>query len=51
MRDDQEFNIKFVTLVEANPCLYDNTREDYHMSHLQERAWAKIAKEIEEEGE
>ncbi|XP_023312365.1 uncharacterized protein LOC111692546 [Anoplophora glabripennis] len=48
MRDDHEFNIKFVSVVEAFPCLYDNTREDYHMSHVQERAWAKIAKNIGE---
>ncbi|XP_050308275.1 uncharacterized protein LOC126744762 [Anthonomus grandis grandis] len=48
MRDDQEFNINFVALVEAYPCLYDNTREDYHMNHVQERAWAKIAKDIGE---
>ncbi|XP_074042252.1 uncharacterized protein [Leptinotarsa decemlineata] len=49
MQDDHEFNIHFVTLVEAYPCLYDNTREDYHMSHVQERAWSKIAKDIGKE--
>ncbi|XP_050519025.1 uncharacterized protein LOC126893122 [Diabrotica virgifera virgifera] len=48
MQDDQQFNIKFVGLVEAHPCLYDSTREEYHMSHLQERAWAKTAKDIGE---
>lgn len=50
MRDDQEFNIKFVSYVEEYPCLYDNKREDYRMSHVQERASAKIAKHIGEEG-
>ncbi|CAH2007604.1 unnamed protein product [Acanthoscelides obtectus] len=48
MRDAHELNINFVALVEAYPCLYDNTREDYHMIHVQERAWAKIAKDIGE---
>lgn len=50
MRDDHEFNIRFVGLVEAHPCLYDHSREDYHLSHIQEKAWQKIAQEIGEGG-
>ncbi|XP_050506511.1 uncharacterized protein LOC126884572 [Diabrotica virgifera virgifera] len=48
MQDDQQFNIKFVGLVEAHPCLYDSTLDEYRMSHLQERAWTEIVKNIGE---
>ncbi|XP_055586710.1 uncharacterized protein LOC129739324 [Uranotaenia lowii] len=46
MRDDPEFNIAFVRLVENFPCIYDHHHEDYHRAHVQNRVWGKIAKEI-----
>lgn len=50
MKDDQDFNIKFASLVESHPCLYDYTRGDYSKRNLQDNAWEQIAKEISESG-
>ena len=50
MRDDQDFNINFVQLVEQHPCLYDHTLPDYHRTRTQDQAWIAIGNEIKENG-
>ncbi|CAG2056203.1 unnamed protein product [Timema podura] len=46
MRDDPEFNIKFLELVNSLSCLYDINNDDYHRNQIQERSWSKIEKYI-----
>ncbi|EAT39109.1 AAEL009056-PA [Aedes aegypti] len=46
MQDVSEFNISFVKLVEAHPCLYDTTTDDYYRGHVQDQAWSSIARTI-----
>lgn len=46
MQDVSEFNINFVKLVEAQPCLYDTTNDDYYRGHVQDQAWGTIARAI-----
>ncbi|XP_062551204.1 uncharacterized protein LOC134216300 [Armigeres subalbatus] len=46
MQDVSEFNISFVKLIEAQPCLYDTSDEDYSRTQVQDRCWAKIARAI-----
>lgn len=46
MQDVSEFNISFVKLVEAQPCLYDTTTDDYYRGHVQDQAWGTIARTI-----
>ncbi|GBP17865.1 hypothetical protein EVAR_7858_1 [Eumeta japonica] len=48
MRDDPEFNIKFIELVEKNPSLYDNTRPDHGNRNKQNKIWADIGKKLNE---
>ncbi|KAG8222298.1 hypothetical protein J437_LFUL001840 [Ladona fulva] len=50
MRDDQDFNIKFVQLVQQHPCLYDQSMPNYYRTRAQDQAWRVIANEIKENG-
>jgi len=50
MKDDPEFNIHFVSLVEKQRCLYDHTIADYCNRSAQDRAWEIIAQELSEPG-
>lgn len=50
MKDDPDFNIHFVTRIEANPCIYDHTRSDYSNRNIQDLAWEQIAKELKATG-
>lgn len=50
MRDDLEFNVRFVELVESKPCLYDYNRPDYCNRTAQDAAWNEISKKIKETG-
>lgn len=50
MRDDQDFNIEFVQLIEAQTCLYDITSKDYHRVNVQEKAWQSIAQQVNATG-
>lgn len=50
MKDDPDFNIRFVSLIEAKPCIYDHTRSDYSNRNIQDLAWEQIAKEVEATG-
>ena len=46
MRDDPDFNILFVSLVEEHRCLFDCSSAEYGNRNIQERAWDKIAREV-----
>lgn len=46
MRDDPDFNISFVSLIEKHRCLFDFGCAEYNNRSIQERAWEKIAKEV-----
>nr|CAD7411071.1 unnamed protein product [Timema poppensis] len=48
MKDDPDFNIHFVALIERRPCIYDYTSSDYSKRNVQDKAWETIAKEISE---
>lgn len=50
MKDDPEFNTKFVSLVEKFPCLYDYTCADYSKRNVVDNSWEKLAHEISESG-
>nr|CAD7266992.1 unnamed protein product [Timema shepardi] len=49
MRDDPEFNIAFVQLVEEHRCLYDFTIDDYANRVKQDEAWQGIAAQLGED--
>jgi len=46
MKDDPEFNIKFVEIVENHKCIYDYNIKEYASRVEQDRAWENIGKEI-----
>ncbi|XP_049767875.1 uncharacterized protein LOC126101228 [Schistocerca cancellata] len=48
MRDDVEFNEMFCELIETYPQLYDYTRPDYSNRSVQDKAWRKIAAQLNE---
>lgn len=50
MKDDPDFNIKFVALIEKDPCIYDYSCSDYVKRNVLEKAWETISKEISETG-
>lgn len=50
MRDDPDFNISFVSLIEKHRCLFDFSCAEYNNRNIQERAWEKIAKEVSGSG-
>lgn len=50
MRDDPDFNISFVSLIEKQRCLFDFSCAEYNNRNIQERAWEKIAKEVSGSG-
>ncbi|XP_050433893.1 uncharacterized protein LOC126841447 [Adelges cooleyi] len=47
MKDDPEFNINFVGLVESRRCLYDLHHSDFSNRTLQDQAWESISQEVE----
>lgn len=50
-RDDHAFNINFVQLVKKQGCLYDKTLPEYRNKDEHDKAWEKIALEVNENGE
>jgi hypothetical protein len=50
MRDDPDFNISFVSLIEKHRCLFDFSCAEYNNRNIQERSWEKIAKEVSGSG-
>ncbi|XP_014286637.1 uncharacterized protein [Halyomorpha halys] len=46
MKEDQEYNIRFVKSVERHRCVYDFTLVDYSNRERQEKAWQEIANEM-----
>jgi hypothetical protein len=50
MRDDPEFNILFVSLIEKHRCLFDSSSAEYGNRNIQDRAWDKIAHEVSATG-
>ncbi|KAK9702953.1 Alcohol dehydrogenase transcription factor Myb/SANT-like [Popillia japonica] len=48
MKDESDFNILFVSLIENEKALYDYTCADYSNRNAQDRAWESIAKEVSE---
>ena len=50
MRDDPDFNILFVSLIEKHRCLFDSSNTEYGNRIIQDRAWDKIAHEVSATG-
>lgn len=50
MRDDQEFNINFVKIVQKYRCLFDKNLPEYRSKDDHERIWNKVAQEAKESG-
>ena len=50
MKDDPEFNIRFVKCVEKQPCLYNYNVIEYSNRDEQERAWQDVAFEMKATG-
>ncbi|XP_031616957.1 uncharacterized protein LOC116336899 [Contarinia nasturtii] len=48
MRDDQEFNIMFVKIIERERSLYDKSLPEYRSKEEHERIWLKISTEVNE---
>lgn len=51
MRDDQEFNINFVKIIEKERCLYDKTLSEYRSKEVHDQIWKRISSEVKESGE
>lgn len=50
MRDDQDFNINFVKIIEKERCLYDKTLPGYRSKDDHDRIWERISTEVNESG-
>lgn len=50
MRDDQDFNINFVKIIEKERCLYDKTLPEYRSKDEHDRIWQRISTEVNESG-
>lgn len=50
MRDDQEFNINFVKIIEKERCLYDKNMPEYRSKDMHDQIWKKISDEVKESG-
>lgn len=49
-RDDHAFNINFVQLVKNEKCLYDKSLPEYRNKDEHDKAWEKIANNVNENG-
>lgn len=50
MRDDQDFNILFVRIIEKERILYDKALPEYRSKDEHDRVWQRIASEVKESG-
>lgn len=50
MRDDHEFNIHFVKLIEKERSLYDKSLPEYRSKDMHEQIWRQIAAEVNDSG-
>lgn len=50
MRDDQDFNIRFVQIIKNARCLYDKSLPEYRSKEEHDRVWQKVAQEANESG-
>lgn len=50
MKDNPEFNVQFVSIIEKYPLSYDYNSNQYSNRNLQDKAWEKISKELNESG-
>jgi hypothetical protein len=52
MRDDPDYNIRFVSIIENNLMLYDHTiiLSDYCNKYAVDRTWENVAKQLSESG-
>lgn len=50
MKDDPDFNIRFVSIIEQNQCIYDYNIKEYASRTTQDKAWEKIGKEVQATG-
>ncbi|XP_055850901.1 probable serine/threonine-protein kinase DDB_G0288147 [Episyrphus balteatus] len=48
MQADEDFNIRFVTMVKKHRCLYDKKVPEYRNRDYQEKAWSVISQETRE---
>ncbi|VVC31314.1 BESS motif,MADF domain [Cinara cedri] len=46
MKDNPDFNIRFIRLVEGHPCLYDRYQSDYSNRAKVDEAWESISREV-----
>lgn len=46
MRDNPDFNIQFVGLIEGHPCLYDRYQSDYSNRAKQDKAWENLSRKV-----
>ncbi|XP_067005315.2 uncharacterized protein [Anabrus simplex] len=49
MRDDQKFNIQFVSIVERYPVIYDYTKTGYSKKNVIDKIWAEIAAAVKDQ--
>ncbi|XP_068159256.1 uncharacterized protein [Drosophila tropicalis] len=47
-KDDPVFNVKFVQLVESQPCLWNYTHSGYSKKEEVQKAWQQVANEIKD---
>lgn len=50
MKDNPAVNIKLISLIEENSCLYNYCHKDYSNRNIQDLAWEHIAKTLSEKG-
>lgn len=51
MRDDQDFNIHFVKIIQSERSLYDKSLPEYRSKEEHEKIWQKISGQVNESGE
>lgn len=51
MKDDEEFNVEFVSVIEKHEVLYNYKLEKYSNRNFKEKAWQQVAAEVKCTGE
>ena len=47
MKDNPQFNLSFVAVVEKYEILYNHNLDNYSNKHTKERAWQEVAEKIQ----